>query len=206
VGTAARSHHAPALCAGPRALAASAAATAPRYFFDWRPVLEDNRRGFFPYTPATLHLYGLREALRMIFEEGLLSVFTRHRRLAEGVRRAAGAWGLSILCENPAEYSNSLTAVVMPEGTDSEAVVGAAGRRLNLALGVGLGRLRGRVFRIGHLGWLNELEVLATLAGTEMALRMAGISVPLGAGVAASQAYFGDFVEAPLAATSSRTA
>jgi alanine-glyoxylate transaminase/serine-glyoxylate transaminase/serine-pyruvate transaminase len=188
------------LCAGPRALAASATATAPRYFFDWRPVLEDSQRGFFPYTPATLHLYGLREAMRMLSEEGLASVLARHQRLAEGVRRAVGAWGLAILCENPAEYSSSLTAVVMPAGTDSDAVVRAAAQRLNLALGVGLARLKGRVFRIGHLGSLNELEVLATLAGTEMALRMAGLAVPLGAGVAACQAYFSEPVKVPVAA------
>jgi alanine-glyoxylate transaminase/serine-glyoxylate transaminase/serine-pyruvate transaminase len=180
------------LCVGPRALAAAATATTPRYFFDWRPILEDNRRGFFPYTPATLHLFGLREALRMLLEEGLPNVLTRHHRLAEGVRRAVTAWGLKVLCENPAEYSHSLTAVVMPPDSDADKVVRIAAERLNLALGVGLSRLKGRVFRIGHLGSLNELEVLATLAGTEMALQSAGVPVTFGAGVAACQAWFAD--------------
>jgi alanine-glyoxylate transaminase/serine-glyoxylate transaminase/serine-pyruvate transaminase len=180
------------LCVGPRALAAAATATTPRYFFDWRPILEDNRRGFFPYTPATLHLFGLREALRMLLEEGLSNVLTRHHRLAEGVRRAVAAWDLKVLCENPAEYSNSLTAVVMPPDSDADVVVRTAAERLNLALGVGLSRLKGRVFRIGHLGSLNELEVLATLAGTEMALRSAGVPVTFGEGVAACQAWFAD--------------
>jgi alanine-glyoxylate transaminase/serine-glyoxylate transaminase/serine-pyruvate transaminase len=178
------------LCAGPRAIEASARCTAPRYFFDWRPVLEDTRRGYFPYTPATLMLYGLREALRMLMEEGLSNVFARHRRLAEGVRRAVVADGLAILCQDPARYSQSLTGVVVPEGTDAEGVVRAAAQRLNLALGTGLGRLKGKVFRIGHLGSLNELEVIATIGGVEMACALAGIRVPLGAGVAACQRFF----------------
>jgi alanine-glyoxylate transaminase/serine-glyoxylate transaminase/serine-pyruvate transaminase len=178
------------LCASPRAIAESERVTSPRYFFDWRPVLEENRKGYFPYTPATLLLYGLREALRMLFEEGLPNVFARHQRLAEGVRRAVKAWGLSILCKNPEEYSNSLTAVVVPEGVDANEVIRIAEKRLNLSLGTGLGRLKGRVFRIGHLGSLNELEVLATVAGVEMALAMTGVEIPVGAGVRACQEYF----------------
>jgi alanine-glyoxylate transaminase / serine-glyoxylate transaminase / serine-pyruvate transaminase len=177
------------LCAGPRAIEASVRCTMPRYFFDWRPVLEDARRGYFPYTPATLMLYGLREALRMLMEEGLPNVFARHRRLAGAVRRAVVADGLSIFCTDPALYSQSLTAVVVPEGTDADAVVRAGAQRLNLALGTGLGRLKGKVFRIGHLGSLNELEVIATIAGVEMACVQAGIPVPLGAGVAAGQRF-----------------
>lgn len=177
------------VCAGPRAIEAGATCTAPRYFFDWRPVLDDSRRGYFPYTPATLMLYGLREAIRMLMEEGLPNVFARHRRLAEAVRRAVTADGLSILCKEPALFSHSLTAVVVPEGTDAEAVVRTAAQRLNLALGTGLGRLKGKVFRIGHLGSLNELEVVATIAGMEMACILAGIRVPLGAGVAACQEF-----------------
>lgn len=178
------------VCAGPRALRRSEQITTPRYFFDWRPVLAEMTRGYFPYTPATLMLYGLREALRMLQEEGLDEVLARHRRLAEGVRRAVHAWGLPIFCADPAEYSHTITAVTMPAGTDADAVLRAAEERFNLSLGAGLGRLRGRIFRIGHLGALNELEVLATLAGVEMALSLAGMSVPAGAGVAACQQYF----------------
>ncbi len=180
------------LCAGPRAIEASARVTTPRYFFDWRPVLEEMRKGYFPYTPATLSLYGLREAVRMLLEEGLANVLARHRRLAEGVRRAVAAWGLRILCADPARYSHSLTAVLTPDGADAEAVIRAAARHLNLSLGTGLGRLKGKVFRIGHLGALNELEVLATVAGCELACAMAGIRVPLGAGVAACEQFFAD--------------
>ena len=177
------------LCVGPRALARAEQVRTPRYFFDWRPVIVEMQRGYFPYTPATLMLYGLREAVRMLQEEGLPAVFARHARLAEGVRRAVRAWGLQIFCKNPAEYSNTLTAVVMPDGTDADAVLRAAEARFNLSLGTGLGRLRGRAFRIGHLGALNDLEVLATLAGVEMALTLAGVRVPVGGGVAACQQF-----------------
>lgn len=177
------------LCAGARAIARSQQIASHRYFFDWRPVLQEMVRGYFPYTPATLMLFGLREAVRMLLEEGLANVFARHRRLAEGVRRAVRAWNLSIFCKNPREYSNTLTAVAIPEDVDSDAVLRAA-ERLNLSLGTGLGRLKGRVFRIGHLGALNELEVLATLAGVEMALTMTGAHVPLGAGVTACEQFF----------------
>lgn len=177
------------LCVGPRALARAEQVSTPRYFFDWRPVITEMRRGYFPYTPATLMLYGLREAVHMLQEEGLPQVFARHRRLAEGVRRAVKAWGLQILCKNPSEYSHTLTAVVMPEGAESEAVLEAAETHFHLSLGTGLGRLRGRVFRIGHLGALNDLEVLATVAGVEMALALAGVRVPMGSGVAACQKF-----------------
>jgi alanine-glyoxylate transaminase/serine-glyoxylate transaminase/serine-pyruvate transaminase len=175
------------LCAGPRALAAGRRATTPRSFFDWRPVIDDLHRGYFPYTPATLMLYGLREALRMLQEEGLEQVLARHRRLAEAVRRAVVASGLGILCQDPARYSHSLTAVVVPRESDAGAVVRVAAERLNLALGTGLGQLKGRVFRIGHLGALNDLEVLATIGGMEMACRLAGVPVRLGEGLAACQ-------------------
>jgi alanine-glyoxylate transaminase/serine-glyoxylate transaminase/serine-pyruvate transaminase len=174
------------LCAGPRALAAGVRATSPRSYFDWRPVLEEMRRGYFTYTPATLMLYGLREALRMLLEEGLPQVHARHARLAGAVRRAVHAWGLPIFCDDPTAYSESITAVVTPEGIQADAVLRAA-ERLNLSLGAGLGQLKGRAFRIGHLGALGDLEVLATVGGTEMALRMAGVQVPLGAGLVAAQ-------------------
>jgi alanine-glyoxylate transaminase/serine-glyoxylate transaminase/serine-pyruvate transaminase len=178
------------VCASPRAIDAASRGGSPRNFFDWRPILEDNAAGFFPYTPATLVLFGLREALDILFAEGLDRVFARHHRLAEGVRAAVGAWGLKILCEDPAAYSDSLTAVVMPEGIDSNVLIARARDRFALALGVGLGKLRGRVFRIGHLGALGELEVLATLGGVEMALRECGHTVAAGAGVAAAEERF----------------
>ncbi|HET8570218.1 MAG TPA: aminotransferase class V-fold PLP-dependent enzyme [Candidatus Limnocylindria bacterium] len=178
------------VCAGPRAIEVAARGGSPRNFFDWRPILEDNAAGFFPYTPATLMLFGLREALDMLFEEGLDNVFARHRRLADGVRAAVRAWGLGILCEDPEAYSDSLTAVVMPEGQDANAVIARARERYDLSLGVGLGRLRGRVFRIGHLGALGELEVLATIGGVELALRERGVPVTLGSGAAAAEERF----------------
>jgi len=177
------------LCVGPRALEAAEQTRTPRYFYDWRPVIRDMQQGFFPYTPATLLLFGLREALRMLLEEGLDDVFARHSRLAQATREAVRAWGMTLLAGDPARASNSLTAVVV-EGVDSTAVVKVAAERLNLALGVGLGQLRGRVFRIGHLGSLNELEVLATLAGTELALFYSGQPIELGVGVAAAQRFF----------------
>jgi alanine-glyoxylate transaminase / serine-glyoxylate transaminase / serine-pyruvate transaminase len=181
------------LCIGPRALEAAEKSRTPKYFYDWRPVIRDMQQGFFPYTPATLLLFGLREALRMLLEEGLDNVLSRHKRLAEGTRAAVRAWGLPLLATDPARASNSLTAVVVDQ-VDSNKVVKVAAERLNLALGVGLGQLRGRVFRIGHLGSLNELEVLATLAGTELALKYSGQEIELGVGVAAAQRYFAECV------------
>jgi alanine-glyoxylate transaminase/serine-glyoxylate transaminase/serine-pyruvate transaminase len=176
------------LCVGPRALHAAETSRTPRYFYDWRPVIRDMQQGFFPYTPATLLLFGLREALRMLLDEGLDRVLARHLRLAQGTREAVRAWGLSLLASDLTRASNSLTAVVV-DRVDSNEVVKVAAERLNLALGVGLGQLRGRVFRIGHLGSLNELEVLATLAGTELALRYSGQPIELGVGVAAAQRF-----------------
>jgi alanine-glyoxylate transaminase/serine-glyoxylate transaminase/serine-pyruvate transaminase len=178
------------LCVGPRALAASASGGSPRNFFDWRPILKENEAGFFPYTPATLLLFGLREALHLLTEEGLENVLERHRRLADGVRAAVRAWGLALWCADERAYSNSLTAVRVPEGIDSTQVCRKAQSRYNLALGVGLGQLRGKVFRIGHLGALGELEVLATIAGIELVLAELGTRIELGSGVAAAQRAF----------------
>ena len=175
------------LAVSERALSASEKARCPRSYWDWQPVLERNRRGEFPYTPATVLLFGLREAIAMIREEGLEQVFARHGRLAEACRRAVRALGLEILCRDPAAYSSTLTAVVMPEAFDSDEFIRHAYRRLDLSLGVGLGAVKGRVFRIGHLGSLNEMELLGGLAGVEMMLRDFGVRVPLGAGVAAAQ-------------------
>ncbi|HWP35764.1 MAG TPA: aminotransferase class V-fold PLP-dependent enzyme, partial [Thermodesulfobacteriota bacterium] len=178
------------VAAGPRALEAAARARSRRSFYDWQAVLEQSRHGFFPYTPATNLLYGLREALDMLFEEGLEAVFARHARLADAVRAAVRAWGLELLCRNPAEYSNTLTAVKLPPGYDADRLLALVLERHNLSLGVGLSKVKGTVFRIGHLGWLGELEVLATLAGVEMGLRALGLDVPLGSGVRAAQERF----------------
>jgi alanine-glyoxylate transaminase/serine-glyoxylate transaminase/serine-pyruvate transaminase len=193
------------LCVGPRGLEASQNGGSRRNFWDWNRIIADNATGFYPYTPATLLLFGLREAVTMLLEEGLDDVFGRHERLASGVRAAVEAWGLKNLCEDPSEVSNSLTAVVTPEGIDSGDVMKIARERYELALGVGLGRVRGKSFRIGHLGALNELEVLGTLGGVEMALAEAGVPVELGAGVAAAQRSFvagRQAVATPVAATS----
>jgi alanine-glyoxylate transaminase / serine-glyoxylate transaminase / serine-pyruvate transaminase len=174
------------LCLSPRAVAISERGGSPRNYFDWRPILRANERGFYPYTPATLMFFGLQEALRLLREEGLASVYERHRRLAAGVRAAVAAWGLATVCRIPASASQTLTAVVVPEGIDSTALIDRARGRYGLSLGVGLGQLAGRVFRIGHLGALNELEVVGTLGGIEMVLTECGVLTTPGEGVAAS--------------------
>ncbi len=183
------------LAASDKALRASQAAKCPRAYWDWKPVLERNRRGEFPYTPATSLLFGLREAIALLTEEGLPQVFRRHARLAEACRRAVRAIGLELLCRDPAEYSNTLTAVAMPAGQDSDAYIAHANRTRDLSLGVGLGDVKGKVFRIGHLGSLNELELLGGLAGVEMTLRTFGIPVSLGAGLAAAEQYLVETLE-----------
>lgn len=172
---------------GDRALAAHAAARLPRSYWDWGPILAANEKGFFPYTPPTNLLFGLREALQMLQAEGLEAVFARHGRHAEAARRAARAWGLELLCVNPSEYSSSLTAVLTPRGHDAARLLDVALDRFDVALGVGLGKLAGRVFRIGHLGDFNDLGLLGTLAGVEMGLALAGVPHrPGGVGAALS--------------------
>jgi alanine-glyoxylate transaminase/serine-glyoxylate transaminase/serine-pyruvate transaminase len=175
------------LAASERAVSAGEKARCPRSYWDWRPVLERNRRGEYPYTPATMLLFGLREAIAMLREEGLEEVFARHARLATACRRAVEALGLAILCRDPARYSNTLTAVVMPAGFDSDDFIRHANQRLDMSLGMGLGDVKGTVFRIGHLGSLNELELLGGLAGLEMMLAEFGVPITLGAGIAAAQ-------------------
>ena len=138
-------------------------------------MLGQNKTGFFPYTPATNLLYGLREALHTVEEEGLDNVLARHARHGEATRRAVRAWGLEILCVNPAEYSNSLTAVVVPEGVDADRVREIILQRFDMSLGTGLGKLQGKVFRIGHLGHFNDLMLAGTLCGVEMGLAIAGV-------------------------------
>ena len=177
------------LAASPKALKANQSARCARYFWDWAPVLERNARGEFPYTPATALIFGLKESLAMLEEEGLGNVFSRHARLAEACRRAVKATGLDLLAKKIEESSNTLTAVRMPEGFDSDAYLAHAQKTLELPLGPGLGEVKGKIFRIGHLGSLNELELLGALAGVEMTLTSFGVPIPLGAGLAAAETY-----------------
>ncbi|MCY4073945.1 MAG: aminotransferase class V-fold PLP-dependent enzyme [Acidobacteria bacterium] len=185
---------------GERALAAHGAARLPRSYWDWAPILRANERGFFPYTPATNLLFGLREALRMLQSEGLERVFARHDRHAEATRRAVQAWGLELLCANPSEYSSSLTAVLTPSGHDAGGLLDVILERFDLALGVGLGKLAGRVFRIGHLGDFNDLSLLGTLAGVEMGLGLASIPHRSG-GVDAAMTYLASCARPAVSAT-----
>jgi alanine-glyoxylate transaminase/serine-glyoxylate transaminase/serine-pyruvate transaminase len=158
-----------------KAREASAAAQLPRSYWGWDEMLSANRSGYFPYTPATNLLYGLREALRMLREEGLENVFARHDRHAEATRRAVRAWGLEVLCAVPEEYSSSLTAVMTPPGHDADHVRKVTLEAFDMSLGTGLGKLAGKVFRIGHLGDFNDLTLAGTLAGVEMGLALAGV-------------------------------
>jgi len=160
---------------GPRALEVSASATLPRSYWAWDPVLTMNEKGFFPYTPPTNLLYGLEEALEMLLQEGLEKVFSRHRRLAEATRTAVASWGLELCCQSAEEYSDSLTAVWMPDGHDADALRKIILQRFDMSLGTGLGKVKGRVFRIGHLGDFNELMLAGTLCGVEMGLGLAGV-------------------------------
>ncbi len=172
-----------------KALAAAEKARLPRSYWDWQPMLAAGKSGFFPHTPATNLLFGLHEAQKMLLdEEGLEAVFARHARHAEATRRAARGWGLEILASNPREYSNSLTAVLVPEGEDADRLRGIILDAFDLSLGTGLGKMKGRIFRIGHLGHFNDLMLLGTLSGVEMGLHRAGISHRPG-GVAAALEY-----------------
>jgi alanine-glyoxylate transaminase / serine-glyoxylate transaminase / serine-pyruvate transaminase len=159
-----------------KALAANKTAKLPRSYWDWQDMLKNNSAGFFPYTPATNLLFGLREALRMLNEEGLANVFRRHARHAEATRAAVRAWGLQIVCEEPLEYSNSMTAVFTPEGHDADRLRKIILENFDMALGAGLGKLANKAFRIGHLGSFNDLMLAGTLSGVEMGLRLAGIA------------------------------
>jgi alanine-glyoxylate transaminase / serine-glyoxylate transaminase / serine-pyruvate transaminase len=169
-----------------KALGAAKTARLPRSYWDWEAMLETGRTGFFPYTPGTNLLFGLREALTMLLdEEGLPAVFSRHARHAEATRRAVAQWGLEVLCADPREYSNSLTAIVMPPGFDADRLRQIILDAFDMSLGTGLGRLKGKVFRIGHLGHFNDLMLCGTLSGVEMGLHRAGIPHRAG-GVAAA--------------------
>jgi alanine-glyoxylate transaminase/serine-glyoxylate transaminase/serine-pyruvate transaminase len=158
-----------------KALAANKSAKLPRSYWDWQDMLAPNHAGFFPFTPATTLLYGLREALSMLHEEGLSNVFRRHDRHAEATRIAARSWGLEIVCENPREYSSSLTAIFTPDGHNADHLRKVILDAFDMSLGAGLSKLSGKVFRIGHLGSFNDLMLAGTLSGVEMGLQLAGV-------------------------------
>ena len=154
-----------------KAIKAYNKSTLSKSYWDWKPMMDNNKNGFFPYTPATNLLYGLNEALEILFEEGLENVFKRHKTLAEATRIAVNAWGLEILCKNKDEYSNSLTAALVPEGYNADDLRKIILDNYNMSLGTGLSKMKGKIFRIGHLGDFNELMLAGTLAGIEMGLR-----------------------------------
>lgn len=170
-----------------KALEASKKATMPKHYWDWHAMLENNKTGFYPYTPATTLIYGLDEALDMLMEEGLDNVFARHARLAEATRLAVKAWGLEILCKNPAEYSNTLTTVLLPEGYDADNLRKTILDEYNMALGASFNKVKGKVFRIGHLGDLNEIMLMGVLSGVEMGLAKAKVPFKAGGIMAALQ-------------------
>lgn len=168
-----------------KAIAASRSSGLPKSYWAWADILDANKNGFWPYTPATNLLYGLSEACDMLFEEGLANVFARHTRFAEATRCAVRAWGLEVFCANPAALSSSLTTVLMPEGHDADKFRKIVLDNFDMSLGVGLAKLAGQVFRIGHLGDFNELTLMGTLAGVEMGLALAGVPYRAGGVVAA---------------------
>ena len=153
-----------------KALSSYKTSELPKSYWDWGPMLENNKKGYFPYTPATNLFYGLDEAINMLTEEGLENVFKRHKRFAEATRLAVNSWGLEILCKNPDEYSDSLTAVMVPDGHDADSLRKIILDHYNMSLGTGLAKVAGKIFRIGHLGDFNELMLAGTLAGVEMGL------------------------------------
>ncbi len=178
-----------------KALAAAEQARLPRSYWDWRAMLETERTGFFPYTPGTNLLFGLRQSLQMLLdEEGLDAVFRRHARHGEATRRAVAGWGLETVCADPREHSNSLTAIMVPDGFDADRLRETILDAFDMSLGTGLGRLKGKAFRIGHLGHFNDLMLCGTLSGVEMGLHRAGVPHRPG-GVAAAL----EFLAAPTA-------
>jgi alanine-glyoxylate transaminase / serine-glyoxylate transaminase / serine-pyruvate transaminase len=179
-----------------KAIEASKGATLPRAFWDWKEIIEMNKQGYWPYTPNTNLLYGLSEALDMILAEGLDNVFARHQRLAAACRAAVTAWGLEIQCADPSVYSPVLTGVMTPEGVDADAVRKLIYEHFDMSLGTGLGKVKGRMFRIGHLGDCNDLTLMAALSGCEMGLKLAGIELK-GSGVAAAMDYLTSHVAKP---------
>ena len=178
------------VCVSPKALAAGERAKLTRVFFNFKDQIGQNALGYFPYTPSVPMLYGLRESVAMLLEEGLDNVFARHHRLAEGVRAAVKAWGLELCARAPKSYSDTVSAVMVPPHVKGQDVIDIAYRRYNLSLGAGLAKVAGKLFRIGHMGDLNELMLLGALAGSEMAMREAGIAIVAGSGVAAAEEYW----------------
>jgi alanine-glyoxylate transaminase/serine-glyoxylate transaminase/serine-pyruvate transaminase len=178
------------VCASQKALAAIKDAKCRRAYFEFNDHVKANAIGYFPYTPALPLLHGLRESLAMLQEEGLENVFARHRHLANGTRAAVSAWGLKLCAKEPKWHSDTVSAIMVPQGFNGAKVIDRAYRRYNLALGAGLSQMAGKLFRIGHLGDLNELMLLGAISGAEMAMNDIGIEVELGSGVAAAQAEF----------------
>ncbi len=177
------------VCVSEKGLAARESAKLYRTFFSFDDMIATNDNGFFPYTPATILLRGLREAIDMLLEEGLENVFKRHNRMATAVRKAVDAWGLSLVAKEPKWYSDTVSAVYVPEGFDGNEVVRHAYKHYNLALSVSLAKIAGKAFRIGHLGDMNELMILTPITGAEMAMKDLGLPIELGSGVAAAQEY-----------------
>jgi alanine-glyoxylate transaminase / serine-glyoxylate transaminase / serine-pyruvate transaminase len=178
------------VCASQKALSKYDQAKLPRCYFDFGDMRKANATGYFPYTPSIPMLHGLRESIAMLLEEGLENVFARHHRLAEGTRRAVKAWGLELCARAPKWHSDTVTAIMVPAGVNAAEIIDVAYRRYDLALGAGLARMAGRLFRIGHLGDLNELMLLGGIAGAEMAMRDVGMKITPGSGVAAAQEYW----------------
>lgn len=184
-----------AVCVSDKAIEASKTATSKRVYFDFADMLRTNPSGNVPYTPELQMLYGLRESLRMLREEGMENVVARHHRLAEGTRKAVEGWGLKLLCRNPRWHSDSLTVVETPEGVDSQKVVDIAYGKYNLSLGIGLDKVKGKVFRIGHLGNMDEIMLSGALCGVELAMKDAGIPITLGSGVSKALEYWKETAE-----------
>lgn len=180
------------VCVSQKALRAGETAKLPRCFFDYQDMIKANAQGYFPYTPATTLLRGLRACVDMLLEEGLENVFARHNRLASAVRAAVEAWGLRVCAQAPEWYSDTVTAVVVPEGFDANEVIKRAYYRYDLSLGTGLNKVNGKIFRIGHLGWLNEIMVMQALCGVELAMRDVGIPFESGTGAGAAVRYLCD--------------
>lgn len=178
------------LAVSPKAIAAMDSAKLHRTFFDFRDMMKANASGGFPYTPPLALIYGMRESLKMLFEEGLENVYARHHRLAEGVRRAVDAWGLRLVAQSPDLYSNTVSAIFVPDGFDSNALTSHVFSEYGVSFGIGLGQMNGKAFRIGHLGSLTDVMVLSGLATLEMGMADLDYPVELGSGVIAAQDYF----------------
>jgi alanine-glyoxylate transaminase/serine-glyoxylate transaminase/serine-pyruvate transaminase len=178
------------VCVSQKAIAAAGDARLKRAFFDFRDQINQNANGYFPYTPSVPMLYGLRESVTMLLAEGLENVYIRHHRLAEGVRAAVKAWNLDLCAKSPRSYSDTVSAIMVPPHLKGEEILSVAYKRYNLSLGAGLARMAGKLFRIGHMGDLNELMLLGALAGTEMTLRDVGYHIAPGSGVGAAEEYW----------------